>query len=371
MPGYVAAAAPAAPNRIAPTRVGESSISRSPRSRWLVLGRLWLILLTHGGCWRSSQQEVVVYSALDREFSQPIFDEFTRQTGIRVLAKYDTESTKTVGLANAIIAESRRPRCDVFWNNEVLHTCRLESRHLLRAYHSAASTGIPAAFRSDTDDWTGFAARARIFLVNDTLVTESERPSSIEDLADPRWRGKVGMAKPLFGTTATHAAVLFQVWPQPRAREFFRAVHKNASIEAGNKQVALSVSRGRLAWGLTDTDDAIMEIEKGMPVSIVYPDQQTNGMGTLFIPNTVSLVARSPHPKNAEVLVDYLLSEAIEARLAAGPSAQIPLRRELESAARVATPSTMKRLVVDFQQAAAAWGEVESFLEDEFVRVGE
>src|SRR5687768_717596 len=69
------------------------------------------------GCTSRTQPQVVVYAALDREFSEPILDDFTQATGIRVLAKYDDESTKTVGLTNILIQEAGRPRCDVFWNN--------------------------------------------------------------------------------------------------------------------------------------------------------------------------------------------------------------------------------------------------------------
>ena len=78
------------------------------------------------GCDLHQAPEVVVYSALDREFSEPVLDDFTKASGIRVLAKYDDESTKTVGLTSAIIQESGRPRCDVFWNNEIINTLRLE-----------------------------------------------------------------------------------------------------------------------------------------------------------------------------------------------------------------------------------------------------
>src|SRR5262245_47200528 len=70
----------------------------------------------------SAPEEVIVYTALDQEFSAPIFAEFTRATGIMVRAKYDAESTKTVGLAKTIIDERGRPRCDLFWNNEILNT---------------------------------------------------------------------------------------------------------------------------------------------------------------------------------------------------------------------------------------------------------
>ncbi len=112
----------------------------------------------------------------------------------------------------------------------------------------------------------------------------------------------------------------------------------------------------------------MIEIQKGMPVSMVYPDQGADGMGTLFIPNTVSLVAGGPHGQAAESLVDYLLSATVEAQLARGPSAQIPLRRELAAVAQLATPNTIRPLEVDFEQAAAGWDVVEAFLEDEFAR---
>src|SRR4029079_13753312 len=84
------------------------------------------------------QRTIVVYSALDREFAEPVLNDFTKVTGIRVLAKYDDERTKTVGLTNALIQEANRPRCDVFWNNEILNTLRLEQRGLLAAYDSPA-----------------------------------------------------------------------------------------------------------------------------------------------------------------------------------------------------------------------------------------
>src|SRR4051794_12559556 len=79
-------------------------------------------LAAAGGCWSRSGPEVVVYTALDSEFSEPILRQFHEETGVAALPKFDVESTKTVGLAEAIVAERARPRCDVFWNNEILHT---------------------------------------------------------------------------------------------------------------------------------------------------------------------------------------------------------------------------------------------------------
>src|SRR6478609_11814455 len=107
------------------------------------------------GCSRSP--EVVVYSALDREFAEPVLNQFTRDSGIRVLAKYDDESTKTVGLTTALIQEAGRPRCDVFWNNEIVNTLRLEQMGLLATYHSPAAISYPEMYRSADGTWHGFA----------------------------------------------------------------------------------------------------------------------------------------------------------------------------------------------------------------------
>lgn len=319
------------------------------------------------GCWAASDRDVVVYTALDQEFSQPIFGEFAAQSGLRVVPKFDTEATKTVGLANAIIAERANPRCDVFWNNEILNTLRLARQGLLESYRPAAAERFPAMYRSRDGLWHGFAGRARILIVNTDLVPEDERPSSILALADEKWRGRTAMAKPLFGTTATHAACLFAAWGEDEAKDFFRRVKANeVQILSGNKQVALAVAAGEAVFGITDTDDAIVEIDKAMPVAIVYPDQDEDGLGTLFIPNTLAIIKGAPHKENAQRLIEYLLSPAVEAKLAAGPSAQIPLGSGVEVETRVETPETVKPMQIDFEKAADQWEAAASFIQQEF-----
>ena len=327
-----------------------------------------LVCAATSGCWFRGPREIVVYTALDQEFSEPILKQFTAETGINVRAKYDVESTKTVGLTNAIIQEANRPRCDLFWNNEILNTLRLKQRGLLSAYVSSAGLQFPAAFRAEDGSWHGFAARARVLLVNTELVPEDQRPTSVWDLVEPKWKDRVGIAKPLFGTTATHATVLFHHWGTEQAQAFFHRVRDNAQVLSGNKQVAIAVARGQLAWGLTDTDDAMIELEQGHPVTIVYPDQQEGQMGTLFIPNTLAVIKGAPHSELAQQLVDYLLSPSVEAALARGRSAQIPLNPDVQVPPRVASPATVRAMTVDFQQAAERWDTAAPFLREVFVR---
>ncbi len=312
---------------------------------------------------------VVVYTALDQEFSEPLFVPFTRETGIKVLPKFDTEATKTVGLFNTIRveAESGNVRCDLFWNNEILNTLRLKQQGLLRPIHPPNADQFPQEFRAADNTWFGFAARARVLIVNTKLAPETESPKSIFDLTDEKWKGKVGIAKPLFGTTATHAACLFAKLGFDRARQFFLDLKKNnIQILSGNKQVAVSVGNGTLPLGLTDTDDAIGELEKGMPVRLVYLDAEPAGLGTLFIPNTLAALKNSPNPSAAERLADYLLSPEVESALARGPSAQIPLNPSAKTEPRVATPATVHAMQVDWDEAVRMWDETAKFISEHF-----
>ncbi|MEM9411326.1 MAG: iron transporter, partial [Planctomycetota bacterium] len=139
------------------------------------LGLMMLLV----GCVPSSPREVVVYCALDKEFSQPILDEFQAKTGIKVLPKFDQESNKTVGLAEEILQQSENQRCDVFWNNEILHTLRLKKAGLLVPFSAKESSEYASQFVSRESDWYGFAARARVILVNtEQLRAPKDYPDS-------------------------------------------------------------------------------------------------------------------------------------------------------------------------------------------------
>lgn len=346
------------------TSVKLNSIQK--RLAWL-FGFALLTWLLARSVWLPSDREVVVYTALDQEFAEPIFAEFTRQTGIVVRPKFDTESTKTVGLANALLAEAARPRADLFWNNEILNTLRLARRGLLEAYPPQHAPEFPGEFRDAGATWHGFAARARVLLVNTEQLAADQRPRSVEDLLRPDLAPRAGIAKPLFGTTATHAACLFALWGPERAGDFFHKLRlAGIQVMAGNRHVAQAVASGQLACGLTDTDDAMVEIERGSPVEMIFPDQMPGQAGALFIPNTLSLLRGCPHPEAARKLADYLLSADVERQLAAGPSAQIPLHPDAATAARVSTPTTVRAMAVDFGRAAEFWDEAARRLSDEF-----
>lgn len=332
--------------------------------RWRLLLALSIALPFLTGCPDRSSPRVVVYCAHDREFSQAILDDFKKATGIQVDVRFDTEANKSVGLYEDLIREAGQPRCDVHWNNEIVATIRLQQKGILQPHASPSAEPFEERFKAKDQTWTAFAARARVLLVNTDQVKKEDYPKALADLTAPRWRGKVAMAKPLFGTTATQAACLFQAWGAEKASDLFRKLNANGIVLVpGNKQVAVGVGRGQYAIGITDTDDAMAEIDAGRPVAMLFPDGET-----LFIPNTVAMIKGCPNPENARKLIDYLLSPEVETKLAKSASRQIPLNPnvKLDSLKPIETPQTVRALPVDFLKAVDRWQESQDFLVKEF-----
>src|SRR5262245_54769356 len=139
------------------------------------------------GC-SKPQPRVVLYCAQDREFAEAVLADFTAQAGLAVASKYDTEATKSVSLSEELTREAGRPRCDVHWNNEVLNTIRLQRSGLYEPFAAAAAAVFPESARAADRTWTAFAARARVIVVNTQLVPEADRPRSLFDLTQPKWK---------------------------------------------------------------------------------------------------------------------------------------------------------------------------------------
>ena len=219
-------------------RYVQSSNRRGPRgmSSVAVLALCLLLLGTLFLCSCGKKADVVIYCALDRNFSEPLIQEFEARTGLKVDAQYDVEATKTIGLVRKIKEEMPRPRCDIFWNNEIANTIRLKNMGALAPYKSPNAVDIPDTFKDSEGYWTGFAARARVFIVNTELLPDRDKwPTSYADLVAAEWKGKGGMAKPLTGTTATHGAVLVQKLGDEKARAFFTGVCENdVYLTSGN-----------------------------------------------------------------------------------------------------------------------------------------
>jgi len=141
---------------------------------------------------------------------------------------------------------------------------------------------------------------------------------------------------------------------------------------SGNRQVAADVANGVYAFGITDTDDALVEIDAGSPVVMVFPDQGKGQMGTLFIPNTIAVLKSSKNLANAKKLVQFALSNQNEGALATGPSGQIPLNRICKETSRALEKAKIQKkdlrwMKVEWENTVDHWEKVIPELKKRFL----
>ena len=329
--------------------------------------RLLVLVLAAAACGRSESttdagtRSVIIYVSTDRVFSEPVLREYEHRTGVKVDAVYDTEETKSTGLANRLLAEQSRPQADVFWSNEPVRTLVLKSRGVLAPYRSPSAEGIPASLIDPEGYWTGFSARMRVIAYNTTLVKPEEAPQSVFDLVDAKWRNQVAIADPRFGSTSFHVAALYAIAGDQKMDDFFRRLKENGvRVVDGNSVVRDLVARGDVKVGLTDTDDVNVALEDGQPIGMVLPDKES--LGVPVMPNMVSLVATAPHPDEGRRLIDYLLSADVEQQLAQSEAVQIPLHAGVPGPKNIPAIETFKPMTLDYSRAAARVEEVTSRL---------
>lgn len=282
----------------------------------LVAVAIWLAAMLPAG----SGSALIVYCAHDAVYAEDILRDFERDTGIAVQIRFDTEATKSLGLVQLIERERSSPRCDVFWNNELLGTLSLQRQRLLEPYRGPGWTRMPEAVRDARGEWVGFAARLRVWIVNRHAM--SPDVSSVEAILDSE-TARAAFARPMFGTTLTHYAVLWNAWGPERVRAWHAHLRQRGVTEVnGNAVVKDLVARGACDCGATDTDDAFVALDDGFPVEML--PIRVDGR-TIAIPNSVAIIHGTKHRAEAEKLVDYLASAETELRLARSKSRQIPL----------------------------------------------
>ncbi len=308
----------------------------------------------------ANSQIVVVYVSEDQIFSEPILKDFEKETGITVKAVYDTEETKSTGVMMRLISEKDNPLADVFWANEPIRAEVLKQKGIAAPYQSPNARQIPDVHKDSEGYWTGFSARARVFVVNKKV---KDKPTSILAYIDPQWKAKAVIANPLFGTTTVEMAALFTIWGDDKAKTFMADMKKNnVGISTSNGESTDFVASGQFDFSLVDSDDAVSRIRQGKSIEMVYPDQGENDIGCLIVPNAVVLINGAKHPENAKKMIDYLLSKSTEKKLAFADCAQIPLHPGVETPAEVKPIESLKVMKVNYSEVARKMEDIQPYL---------
>lgn len=303
------------------------------RLHWLFLAP-WLASAFCAVACEREQSHVVVYVSADEQVAQPILAAFTKKTGIKVRPLFDTEVTKTTGLANRLRREKDRPVADVFWSSEPFAVEQLAQEDVLCATTSEALELHPTSWRDTAKKWYAFAGRARVIVYDPARLPKEDRPRAWTDLGNDRFRDQIVMADPRFGTTRGHMGAMEAFWSERAMPGYYQAWLEGLAengvrmLPGGNSAVVDAVARGEALVGLTDTDDVWAAQAGGSQVALIYPRHDLEGEpggGTLLVPNAVGVVCGGPNGEAAKRFLEYLVSQDVEQALYDSPSHNVPL----------------------------------------------
>ena len=264
-------------------------------------------------------REVVVYVSTDEAIARPILEAFSKESGITVRARYDSENSKTTALAAMLRTEHDAPRADVFWSGECFASTQLGREGVIAPWRCMRSGELPDFLRGESGWWHGFAPRMRVLVFDPKRITVEQLPQSMLDLATPAFGKSVAMADPRFGTTRGHIGAFSSQMEWREVGSFQKwvdgfAANKPLILAGGNAAVVDAVIRKEVDFGLTDSDDVYAAVANGAVLAMIplrqFPSGESGG-GPMLIPNSVSLVDGAPHPAEANALMIFLLQPKV------------------------------------------------------------
>jgi iron(III) transport system substrate-binding protein len=202
-----------------------------------------------GGSGGSDAQSITLYNGQHVQTAQNLVAAFEAATGISVSIRSNDEDT----LADQIATEGSHSPADVFLAENSPPLESLQAKGLLAKVEPATLARTPAQFSSPTGNWVGVSARVSVLIYNPSLISASQLPTEVRQLADPQYRGKLALApqetdfQPIV-TSYLHA------YGKPATLSWLKAVEANASghVYPDNETIASQVNRGAVAFGIVN-----------------------------------------------------------------------------------------------------------------------
>ncbi|MCP9485082.1 MAG: iron ABC transporter substrate-binding protein [Gaiellaceae bacterium MAG52_C11] len=273
---------------------------------------------------RSEATTLTIYSGREERLVKPLFEQFTKQTGIELQVRYGSSSE----MAATILEEGRNSRADVFFSQEAGLLGFVAREGLLKVLPASTLARVPARFRAPGKRWVGTSGRARVIAYNTSELTRAQVPKTIWELTKPQWKGKIGLP-PTNASFQAFVAVMRITSGEDRTRDWLLGLKANdVRFYGNNTQVVQAVGRGEVQLGLVN-HYYLHNIRVQTPTIPVENAFLGKGdPGALVNCAGVGIVSSTKNSAAAQRFVDFLLSPFAQRFIARGPgAAEYPLVR--------------------------------------------
>jgi iron(III) transport system substrate-binding protein len=289
----------------------------------------WLL----AGCSASSGsgQSITLYNGQHAQTTESLVSAFEKATGITVNVRSDDEDT----LADEIVSEGSRSPADVIYTENSPALEYLQGRGLLASVDPSTLGATPSRYDSAQGDWVGVSARVSVLIYNPSLIAESQLPTSILQLADPRYQGDLAVAP---GETDFQPIVtsVARTYGSAAALTWLEGLKANAGshIYPDDETIADEVNRGVVAFGVVNQYYWYrMGAELGasnVHSKIAYFAPQDPGY--VLDVSGAAVLRSSTHQADAQKFLAFLVSKQGEEIIAHSDSFEYPIASGVSTA---------------------------------------
>ena len=278
--------------------------------------------------------EVVVYSSRIDELIKPVFDAYTKKTGVQV--KFITD--KEAPLMQRIKAEGQNATADLLLTVDAGNLWQAEQMGILQPFTSKViDANIPAQYRASSHAWTGLSLRARTIAYSTDRVKPAEL-TTYEALADKQWEGRLCLrtAKKVYNQSLT--ATLIETHGAEKTEELIKGWVNNLSTDVFSDDVAVlqAINAGQCDVGIVNTYyyGRLHKQDPKLAVKLFWPNQGDRGVHVNL--SGIGLTKNAPHPEAAKALVEWMTTPEAQ-KIFADVNQEFPANPAVEPSAEVAS----------------------------------
>ncbi|KIU47051.1 MULTISPECIES: extracellular solute-binding protein [Pseudomonas] len=291
------------------------------------------LALTLLGGTAQAADEVVVYSSRIDELIKPVFDAYTKETGVKV--KFITD--KEAPLMQRIKAEGSNATADLLLTVDAGNLWQAEQMGILQPIKSAViDANIPPQYRASSHDWTGLSLRARTIAYATDRV-KPEELSTYEALAGKEWEGRLCLrtAKKVYNQSLT--ATLIETHGAEKTEEILKGWVNNLSTDVFSDDVAVlkAIEAGQCDVGIVNTYyyGRLHKEQPQLPIKLFWPNQADRGVHVNL--SGIGLTRHAPHKEAAIKLVEWMTGPQAQ-KIFADVNQEFPANPKVEPSAEVA-----------------------------------
>lgn len=299
-------------------------------------------------------EEVVVYSARNEQLIKPLFDAYTRETGVQVKFITDKEGP----LMARLKAEGRNTPADIFLTVDAGNLWQAAQEDLLKPVNSKMlNANIPEHLRDPGNEWFGLSVRARTLVYNPSKVKPGEL-NTYEDLANPRWKGRLCLRTSKKVYNQSLVAMMMTEHGEEKAEQIVKGWVANLATDPfpDDTKAMEAVAAGLCDVTVVNTYyfGRLMEKKPNLPLAIFWPNQTLKNKAAGVHVN-VSGAGVAKYTKNeagAVKLLEWLSSEKAQ-NLYADVNLEYPANPKVKADPVVNAWGAFKPNLINVAQAGA------------------